>query len=216
MIRGVIFDMDGTMFDTERMWATFWVPALARLGLEYREGLAEAERGTAGETSLAIVRQFYGPDCDAKAIIDSLHQEADAAFSAAPVPKKPGLDPLLDWLEGQGIPMAVASSSRLAGIRRNLDAWGMTDRFQALLSGEQVQHSKPDPEIFLRAAQALGVDPAECLVLEDSPNGLRAARAAGCKAVVVPDITPIPPESEGLWAARAATLADVIPLLECL
>ena len=82
-----------------------------------------------------------GPDCDAKAIIDSLHQEADAAFSAAPVPKKPGLDPLLDWLEGQGIPMAVASSSRLAGIRRNLDAWGMTDRFQALLSGEQVQHS---------------------------------------------------------------------------
>ena len=115
MIRGVIFDMDGTMFDTERMWATFWVPALARLGLEYREGLAEAERGTAGETSLAIVRQFYGPDCDAKAIIDSLHQEADAAFSAAPVPKKPGLDPLLDWLEGQGIPMAVASSSRLAG-----------------------------------------------------------------------------------------------------
>lgn len=89
MIRGVIFDMDGTMFDTERMWATFWVPALARLGLEYREGLAEAERGTAGETSLAIVRQFYGPDCDAKAIIDSLHQEADAAFSAAPVPKSP-------------------------------------------------------------------------------------------------------------------------------
>lgn len=115
MIRGVIFDMDGTMFDTERMWATFWVPCSGRLGLEYREGLAEAERGTAGETSLAIVRQFYGPDCDAKAIIDSLHQEADAAFSAAPVPKKPGLDPLLDWLEGQGIPMAVASSSPPGG-----------------------------------------------------------------------------------------------------
>ena len=62
----------------------------------------------------------------------------------------------------------------------------------------------------------LRVQQQECLVLEDSPNGLRAARAAGCKAVVVPDITPIPPESEGLWAARAATLADVIPLLECL
>mgnify|MGYP005925862205 CR=1 FL=1 len=70
--------------------------------------------------------------------------------------------------------------------------------------------------ILDEAAKALGVPAEECLVLEDSPNGLRAARAAGCKAVVVPDITPIPPESEGLWAARAATLADVIPLLECL
>ena len=73
MINGVIFDMDGLMFDTERMWATFWEPALAALGLEYKEGLAEAERGTAGETSRNIVRQFYGEDCDANAIIDSLH-----------------------------------------------------------------------------------------------------------------------------------------------
>ena len=78
MINGVIFDMDGLMFDTERMWATFWEPALAALGLEYKEGLAEAERGTAGETSRNIVRQFYGEDCDANAIIDSLHRVAEA------------------------------------------------------------------------------------------------------------------------------------------
>ena len=67
MIDGVIFDMDGTMFDTERMWATFWEPALAALGLPYREGLAEAARGTAGVTTRNVVRQFYGPDCDAEA-----------------------------------------------------------------------------------------------------------------------------------------------------
>ena len=94
MINGVIFDMDGLMFDTERMWATFWEPALAALGLEYKEGLAEAERGTAGETSRNIVRQFYGEDCDANAIIDSLHRVADEEFQK-PVPKKPGLDALL-------------------------------------------------------------------------------------------------------------------------
>ena len=79
--------------------------------------------------------------------------------------------------------------------------------------GDEVAHAKPAPDIFLAAAKALGVPAEECLVLEDSPNGLRAAKAAGCKAVVVPDITPIPPESEGLWAASAVTLADVIPLL---
>lgn len=86
MIQGVIFDMDGLMFDTERMWATFWEPALAALGLPYKEGLAEAERGTAGETSRNIVRSFYGEDCDANAIIDSLHRVADKEFQK-PVPK---------------------------------------------------------------------------------------------------------------------------------
>ena len=158
MINGVIFDMDGLMFDTERMWATFWEPALAALGLEYKEGLAEAERGTAGETSRNIVRQFYGEDCDANAIIDSLHRVADEEFQK-PVPKKPGLDELLAWLDANHIPMAVASSSRVHVIEGNLNNWGLTHYFKALVSGQQVKHSKPDPEIFLTAAKALGTVP---------------------------------------------------------
>ncbi len=123
MINGVIFDMDGLMFDTERMWATFWKPALAALGLEYKEGLAEAERGTAGETSRNIVRKFYGKDCDANAIIDSLHRVADEEFQK-PVPKKPGLDELLAWLDANHIPMAVASSSRVHVIKGNPEQLG--------------------------------------------------------------------------------------------
>ena len=142
MINGVIFDMDGLMFDTERMWATFWEPALAALGLEYKEGLAEAERGTAGETSRNIVRQFYGEDCDANAIIDSLHRVADEEFQK-PVPKKPGLDELLAWLDANHIPMAVASSSRVHVIEGNLNNWGLTHYFKALVSGQQVKRSKP-------------------------------------------------------------------------
>ena len=171
MIQGVIFDMDGLMFDTERMWATFWEPALAALGLPYKEGLAEAERGTAGETSRNIVRSFYGEDCDANAIIDSLHRVADKVFQK-PVPKKPGLDELLAWLDEQHIPMAVASSSRMHIIQRTLDNWGLTHYFKTLASGQQVTHSKPDPEIFLLAAQQLGVEPARCLVLESPSSQL--------------------------------------------
>lgn len=158
MINGVIFDMDGLMFDTERMWATFWEPALAALGLEYKEGLAEAERGTAGETSRNIVRQFYGEDCDANAIIDSLHRVADEEFQK-PVPKKPGLDELLAWLDANHIPMAVASSSRVHVIEGNLNNWGLTHYFKALVSGQQVKHSKPDPEIFLLAAESWAPTP---------------------------------------------------------
>ena len=214
MIDGVIFDMDGTMFDTERMWATFWEPALAALGLSYREGLAEAARGTAGVTTRNVVRQFYGPDCDAEAIVDSLHRVADEVFFSAPVPKKPGLDALLAWLKARHIPMAVASSSREAMIRHNLDVWGLTQDFTAIVSGQHVAHSKPDPEIFLLTAQKLGVEPSRCLVLEDSYNGVRAGAAGGFVTVMVPDLVPADDEMKRLYTMECASLEEVLEKLK--
>ena len=209
MINGVIFDMDGLMFDTERMWATFWEPALAALGLPYKEGLSEAARGTAGETLRNVVRQFYGQDCNAAAIVDSLHAVADKAFQK-PVPKKPGLDELLAWLDEQRLPMAVASSSREAMIRNNLDRWGMTHYFKAIVSGQHVAHSKPDPEIFLLTAEKLGVEPARCLVLEDSYNGVRAGAAGGFVTVMVPDLLPADAEMRRLYTAECRSLFEVL------
>ena len=100
MIKGVIFDMDGLMFDTERIWATLWKPALATLGLSYKEGLDSAARGSAGDSMRAVLRRFYGPDCDTDAIMDALHAQAETAFQAPP-PKKPGLDELIAYLEAQ-------------------------------------------------------------------------------------------------------------------
>ena len=214
MIDGVIFDMDGTMFDTERMWATFWEPALAALGLPYREGLAEAARGTAGVTTRNVVRQFYGPDCDAEAIVDSLHRVADEVFFSAPVPKKPGLEALLAWLKARHIPMAVASSSREAMIRHNLDVWGLTQDFTAIVSGQHVAHSKPDPEIFLLTAQKLGVEPSRCLVLEDSYNGVRAGAAGGFVTVMVPDLVPADDEMKRLYTMECASLEEVLEKLK--
>ena len=212
-IRAVLFDMDGLMFDTERMWATFWEPALAALGLEYKEGLAEAERGTAGETSRNIVRQFYGEDCDANAIIDSLHRVADEEFQK-PVPKKPGLDELLAWLDANHIPMAVASSSRMASIRHHLDGWGLTHYFKVIVSGEQFSASKPDPEIFLRAAEALGTARDRTLVLEDSYNGVRASAAGGFVTVMVPDMAPANDEMRRLYTAECCDLYEVLEGLQ--
>ena len=214
MIDGVIFDMDGTMFDTERMWATFWEPALAALGLPYREGLAEAARGTAGVTTRNVVRQFYGPDCDAEAIVDRLPRVADEVFFSAPVPKKPGLDALLAWLKARHIPMAVASSSREAMIRHNLDVWGLTQDFTAIVSGQHVAHSKPDPEIFLLTAQKLDVEPSRCLVLEDSYNGVRAGAAGGFVTVMVPDLVPADDEMKRLYTMECASLEEVLEKLK--
>ena len=214
MINGVIFDMDGTMFDTERMWATFWDPALKALGLPYKEGLAEAARGTAGETTRNVVRSFYGPDCDADGIVESLHRVADEVFLSAPVPKKPGLDELLAWLDANHIPMAVASSSRVHVIEGNLNNWGLAHYFKALVSGQQVKHSKPDPEIFLLAAEKLGTAPAHTLVLEDSYNGVRAGAAGGFVTVMVPDLLPADDEMRGLYTMECTSLNEVLAKLK--
>ena len=213
MIKGVIFDMDGLMFDTERIWATLWEPALAGLGLSYKEGLDEAARGTAGDSMRAVLRRFYGPDCDPDRIIEALHEQGVIAFQAPP-PKKPGLDEILAWLEQRHIPMVVASSSRMTSILRHLNNWHMADHFKALISGEQFSASKPDPEIFLTAAKALGTVPAETLVLEDSYNGVRAGARGGFVTVMVPDLAPADDEMRSLYTAECRDLFEVKKLLK--
>ena len=213
MIQGVIFDMDGLMFDTERIWATLWEPALAGLGLSYKEGLDEAARGTAGDSMRAVLRRFYGPDCDPDRIIEALHEQGETAFLAPP-PKKPGLDEILAWLEQRHIPMVVASSSRMVSIRHHLDSWGLTHYFKAVISGEQFTSSKPDPEIFLLTAEKLGVEPARCLVLEDSYNGVRAGARGGFITVMVPDLVPADDEMRSLYTMECASLDEVLEKLK--
>ncbi len=213
MIQGVLFDMDGLMFDTEPLWGESWAPALALFGLPFKEGLDQSARGAAGENLRAVLRSYYGPDCPADAIITAFDKIAHEKF-LAPVPKKPGLDPLLDWLEAKGIPMAVVSSSGESVIRRNLDNWQMTGRFKAIISGEMVTRSKPDPEAFLLGAKAIGVEPASCLVLEDSHNGVRAGAAGGFVTVMVPDLMPDDAEMQSLYTMKCDSLTQVLDKLK--
>jgi HAD superfamily hydrolase (TIGR01509 family) len=104
------------------------------------------------------------------------------------VPKKPGLDELLAWLKEAGIPMAVASSSSLEAIRKNLANGSVAQFFGELVTGVGMAHPKPEPDIFLKTAQAMGVDPAHTLVFEDSLSGVRAGTAGGFITVMVPDL----------------------------
>ena len=213
MIHAVLFDMDGLMFDTEPLWGASWAPALAQFGLTYKEGLAQAARGAAGENLRAVLRRYYGPDCPAAGIVDAMGAIARRKF-LAPVPKKPGLDELLAWLDGQGIPMAVVSSSGEEVIRRNLANWGLEHYFRAIVSGEMVSRSKPDPACFLLGAGRLGVAPGDCLVLEDSRNGVRAGAAGGFVTVMVPDLQPDDAELRSLYTMKCTSLLEVLDKLK--
>lgn len=213
MLQGVIFDLDGLMFDTENLWGSFWEPALAELGRPCPQGLAEAVRGTAGEAMREVVRRYCGEDCPAEKVIEIAFRIAAETFKK-PVPKKPGLDSLLAYLKAQGLPLAVASSSQEDTVRTHLKNGGIEPYFDVVISGGMTARSKPAPDIFLLAAERLGVEPEKCLVLEDSYNGVRAGRAGGFVTVMVPDLAPANEEMRALADRICVSLVEVRERLE--
>lgn len=186
MVEGVVFDMDGLMFDTEPVWTRAWTPTLGAVGREFIPELADAARGTSGKSMEAVIHRFL-PDEDAAYIRELLFATAHRMMASG-VPKKPGLDELLTFLTENEVPMAVASSSSPELIAMHLETGGVREYFSKLVSGVGMSHPKPEPDIFLKAADALGVDPAKTLVLEDSLSGVHAGVAGGFITVMVPDM----------------------------
>jgi HAD superfamily hydrolase (TIGR01509 family) len=197
----VLFDMDGLMFDTERLIWRAWRQAMDDFGYEASDEVFLASIGATVESTNQLLIAAYGPDFLLEATNRRTDEYAWQEVEARGAPLKPGLLALLDYLELQEIPKAVASSSGRATIDRLLAAAGLAQRFAAIAAGDQVTHGKPAPDIFLLAARRLGVEPARCLVLEDSERGAQAARAAGMAVVIVPDIKPPPADIASLAAA---------------
>lgn len=206
MIKGVIFDMDGTLFDTETLFQNEWNHIASEMGVTLPANFKYEICGTSGEPMDRILEKYYHVDkgtpiqklCKAR-VIELLKKE---------VPLKPGVESILSFFQEKNLPMAIGSSSPLPLIRQNLEVTGLTPYFQALASGDEVERGKPSPDIFLLAAEKLGVPPSECLVFEDSPNGIRAASNAGTIPILVPDIMPITDEIRKQCAHIFKTLAE--------
>lgn len=214
MIKAVIFDMDGLMFDTERLWDTLWEPSCRALGLEMPQDLEAfftGGRGLAGVKLNEHIQKFF-PQADPQVIVEKIWELAEQRFAQG-VPCKPGLAELLETLEEKKLPRIVASSSPRALIQKNLETTGMARYFDQVVCGADVRHSKPAPDIFLEAARRLGVDIRDCLVLEDSFNGVRAGHAAGAVTVMVPDIAQPDEEIRALYNRCCKDLFEVRQLL---
>lgn len=214
MIRGVIFDMDGLMFDTERLWDTVWEPLCREMGFampEDSETFFASGRGLAGEALHAHILRYF-PAADPEQMVREAQRLAGERFAQG-VPCKPGLRELLDTLARHGLPCIVASSSPRELILQNLNSTGTARYFADVVCGSDVAHSKPAPDIFQLAARRIGVNIRECLVLEDSFNGVRAGHAAGAVTVMVPDLAQPTEEIRRLHTRCCRDLFEVRELL---
>lgn len=212
-IRGVLFDMDGLVLDSEKLYSRFWREACLFYGfpMSYEQSLKmRALNSKLGE---AMLHSFFGPAADYRKLRSKRIELMDAFIEENGVELKPGVFELLDHLQRKGIVTAIASSSPPERIRSHLSRHGLDTRFGCLCSGHEVSNGKPAPDIYIHAAHRLGLKPEECLALEDAPAGILSAYRAGCLSVMVPDQDQPSEETRSMLYAKADTLADVIELI---
>ena len=192
----VVFDMDGLIFDSERLVLDSWIEVGKKYNIRDIEEVFRLCIGTNKVKTREIVDAHYGKDFP----YESFGAEASAIFrewmEKDGLPIKPGVEKTLRILKERGIPLGLASSTRVAVVTEELKETGLYDYFQVVMGGDQLKRSKPEPDIYLMTCEKLGVDPAKCYALEDSYNGIISAYRAGMKPVMIPDMLPATKEME--------------------
>ena len=213
-IRGVLFDLDGVVIDTEKLYTRFWMEASRDLGHPMTFAQALQMRSLGSRESQEKLDSFFGAAVLPYADLRARRIELMEAFIAEHgVEEKRGIRELLAQLKEKNIPCAITSSSSIPVIRRHLGSLGLLDGFTALCSGKDVPMGKPAPDIYLSGAATLGVAPEHCLAIEDSPAGIESAWRAGCMAVIVPDQDQPGEEVLSRAFAKADSLLDVMEMI---
>ena len=186
-ITAVLFDMDGLVLDTEKLYTRFWQEAAKAFGYPMTKEQALGMRSLNRGAGLAKLQSYFGMSVDYDVIRNKRIELMDAFVEQEGVALKPGIHELLAFLKERGIKTAIATSSPMERTLLYLGSVGLQSSFDELVSGYMVEKGKPEPDIYLYAAEQLGVAPKECMVLEDSPAGILAAHRAGCVPVMIPD-----------------------------
>nr|WP_297933220.1 HAD family phosphatase [uncultured Lachnoclostridium sp.] len=216
MIQGAIFDMDGLMFDTERLSNEGWLQAAKELNYPITAITVAKIRGTNIATSKQIFKKEFGNTVDFEAALDVQHRYIDKVIEENGVPVKPGLFVLLKYLKENGIKLAVATSTARERAERFLKKALVYEYFDTLAFGDEVKNGKPAPDIFLLAAEKLSLHPENCVVFEDSPHGIKAAYGAKTKVIGVQDLAEFDETVYKMLNYDCKTLSDAIPLIKTL
>ena len=212
-LQGIVFDADGVLFDTERLNREIWASVGRRMGWPQVEEHYLEFVGRNRTDCFARMDALFGEAFPKETFVRICSAYAQARIERHGVPLKPGAREILTFLHARGVPTALATSTGRERTERRLELAGFTPLFSAVVTGDQVTHSKPDPEIYRLACQALSIPPEGAAAIEDSRNGILSAHKAGMQVIMVPDLIPPTPELEALLLRRCATLTEVQQLL---
>ena len=213
-IRGILFDMDGLVLDSESLYTRFWREAANAMGFPMTVEQSLGMRSLGKSLGQPYLESLFGPSVDYTTLREKRIQLMDAYVAQYGIAPKPGIYELLDYMEENGIAAAITSSSPMEFIEKHLSAVNLLHRFRKLCSGHNIPNGKPAPDIYLLGAKELDLKPEECLALEDSPTGILSAYRAGCLPVMIPDLDQPNEETQKLLFAKADSLADIIDILK--
>jgi len=185
-VKAVIFDMDGVLQDSETISDITWDMAAKEWGFENNFDVLQSCRGCNRADIAKKLKNFYGQNFDSVAFLNRTSELFYKIEDEKGIPLMPYAKEILEYLKPK-YKLALASSTRGVSVRRQMKAGGLIDFFETLTTGDMVEHSKPEPEIYLKAAESIGIKPENCVAVEDSPNGIKSAYAAGMRVIMVPD-----------------------------
>lgn len=210
MIKGVISDMDGVILDSEKLYVRFWCEAAYFYGFPMNREHALSIRSMARPFAIEKLQGYFGAEFDYDSVREKRIELMDAYVSQHGIEAKKGAQKLLGFLKENGYKVALATATPAQRAEEYLRRVDLLKYFDYVASARMVKNGKPKPDIYLFAAEKLGLKPEECLALEDSVNGVRSAAAAGCKTVLVPDLDNPEEQLKPLLYGTADGLEDVI------
>lgn len=213
-IEAVLWDMDGLLLDTERLSREAWRSAASDKGFPFPDEIFASLIGHNHPTCLKILVEHYGPEFPHGEIAELRKKHRQKMIDASGIALKKGAKELLEYLAENSIPCALATSTHTLIAEENLRFVNLMDFFAVRVGGECVERGKPEPDIFLKAAERMAKDPARCLVLEDSCPGVLAATRAGMKVIMIPDLVQPKEEILPLIYKIFPSLLDVLDFLK--